>query len=65
MSKLKTRLEQFTAVRKRPDLLVNISVGQGNWGAVPWIALLNTRITESTQEGVYVVFLITNDLAGC
>ena len=62
MSKLKTRLEQFTAVRKRPDLLVNISVGQGNWGAVPWIALLNTRITESTQEGVYVVFLITNDL---
>jgi hypothetical protein len=62
MSKVKTRLEQFTAVRKRPDLIVNISVGQGNWGAVPWIALLNTRITESTQEGVYVVFLITNDL---
>jgi hypothetical protein len=62
MSNVKSRLEQFPAVRSRPDLLVNISVGQGNWATVPWIALLNTRITRSTQEGVYVVFLITTGL---
>jgi hypothetical protein len=30
MSKVKARLEQFTAVRKRPDLIISISVGQGN-----------------------------------
>jgi hypothetical protein len=62
MSNVKSRLEQFPAVRSRPDLLVNISVGQGNWATVPWIALLNTKITQSTQEGIYVVFLIASEL---
>jgi hypothetical protein len=62
MSKVKSRLEQFTAVRSRPDLLINISVGLGNWATVPWIAILNTRITQSTREGVFVVLLITADL---
>ena len=62
MSDVKGRLEQFPAVQSRPDLLINISVGQGNWAAVPWIALLNTKITRSTQEGVYVVFLIATEL---
>ena len=62
MSEVKSRLEKFAAVRSRPDLLVNISVGQGNWAAVPWIALLNTKVTRSTQEGMYVVFLIATEL---
>ena len=62
MSLVKSRLEQFAAVQIRPDLLINISVGQGNWATVPWIALLNTKITESTQEGIYVVFLIATAL---
>ena len=29
---------------------------------MPWIALLNTNVTTSTQEGIYVVFLIATDL---
>jgi hypothetical protein len=62
MSEVKTRLEQFPSVQARPNLLVNISVGQGNWATVPWIALLNTKITKSTQEGIYVVFLIATEL---
>jgi hypothetical protein len=62
MSDLKTRLEQFPAVLNRQDLLVNISVGLGNWAAVPWIALLNTKITRSTQEGIYIVFLVATEL---
>jgi hypothetical protein len=62
MSHLKGRLEKFAAVQRRPDLLVNISIGQGNWAAVPWIALLNTKVTRSTQEGIYVVFLIATGL---
>jgi hypothetical protein len=62
MSNVKSRLEQFPAIRSRPDLLIDISVGQGNWAAVPWIALLNKQITQSTQEGIYVVFLIATAL---
>jgi hypothetical protein len=62
MSDVKTRIEQFPAVKNRPDLVVSISVGQGNWATVPWIALLNARITKSTQEGVYIVYLIAAEL---
>ena len=62
MSEVKTSLEQFPAVQGRSDLLVTVSVGQGNWATVPWIALLNSNVTTSTQEGIYVVFLIATDL---
>jgi hypothetical protein len=62
MSDVKTRIEMFPAVRNRSDLLVSISVGQGDWASVPWIALLNTSVTRSTQEGIYIVFLISHDL---
>ncbi|MGX0966092.1 MoxR-like ATPase [Bradyrhizobium japonicum] len=62
ISNVKDRLEQFPAVRNRPDLQVNISVGLGKWAAVPWIALLNTKNIKSTQAGVYVVFLIASSL---
>jgi hypothetical protein len=48
MSEVKSRLEKFAAVRSRPDLLVNIGVGLGRWAAVPWIGLLNTKVTRST-----------------
>ncbi len=39
------------------------SVGQGNWAAVPWIAVLDPRITTSTQHGVYPVILFREDLS--
>ncbi|MBN9537334.1 MAG: DUF3578 domain-containing protein [Alphaproteobacteria bacterium] len=63
MEDVRSRLEKFPTVRERADLLVNVSVGQGNWASVPWIALLNTKITRSTQEGIYVVFLFSADLS--
>jgi hypothetical protein len=62
MANVKARLAQFSAVQVRPNLLVNIGVGLGKWATVPWIALLNSQVTETTQEGIYVVFLITRDL---
>ena len=43
---------------------VRPSVGQGNWAASPWIAVLDPRITTTTQEGVYPVVLIREDLEG-
>ena len=49
---------QLTGARVRP------SVGQGNWAACPWIAVLDPRVTTTTQEGVYPVVLIREDLTG-
>ncbi|MEK3833360.1 MrcB family domain-containing protein [Paenibacillus sp. FSL R7-0128] len=39
------------------------SVGQGNWAAVPWLAVLDKRITETTQHGEYVVYLFAEDMS--
>ncbi|MFJ8236347.1 MrcB family domain-containing protein [Ureibacillus sp. NPDC094379] len=38
------------------------SVGAGNWAAVPWIAIMNKRITTSTQRGYYLVYLFSEDM---
>ncbi|VVT31166.1 DUF3578 domain-containing protein [Rhizobium sp. EC-SD404] len=59
---LESWLEEATPVRSRPNIRVNLSVGKGNWTNTPWIALLDRRVTTTTQEGIYVVFLISEDL---
>lgn len=39
------------------DLIFRGSAGQGNWTNIPWIAILDPEETETTQEGVYVIYL--------
>ncbi|UQZ34838.1 DUF3578 domain-containing protein [Paenibacillus sp. PK3_47] len=39
------------------------SVGQGNWATVPWLAIMDKRITETTQRGEYVVYLFAEDMS--
>lgn len=39
------------------------SVGQGNWANIPWIAIMDRRITETTQQGVYIVYLFSEDMS--
>ncbi|MGE7274479.1 MrcB family domain-containing protein [Brevibacillus panacihumi] len=39
------------------------SVGQGNWADVPWIAIMDKKITTTTQQGVYVVYLFSQDMS--
>lgn len=43
-------------------LKVQGSVGQGNWAKNPWLAILDTRITTTTQNGEYIVYLFSEDL---
>ena len=38
------------------------SIGQGRVTQCPWIAIMHTYETQSTQEGVYIVFLFSEDL---
>jgi hypothetical protein len=55
-------LEELTA--EYPHIEVKSSVGKGNWAEVPWIALLDDRITDTTTSGVYVVYLFRADMTG-
>lgn len=38
------------------------SIGQGNWATIPWIALMDKRITQSTQHGEYIVYLFSENM---
>ncbi len=33
------------------------SAGQGNWANTPWVAVLHPNETDTTQKGIYVVYL--------
>jgi len=63
MRNLQSWLEEVPAVTDRPTIKVKISVGQGGWTKTPWIALLDSRETTTTQHGTYIVFLIAEDLS--
>ncbi|RXZ77500.1 DUF3578 domain-containing protein [Paenibacillaceae bacterium] len=39
------------------------SIGKGRWADVPWLAVLDKRITDSTQYGEYVVYLFAKDMS--
>lgn len=59
--KLPEQLRSLPFVSKH--IRIQGSVGKGNWAGVPWIALMDTRITKSTQYGEYVVYLFAEDMS--
>ena len=46
------------------EYIVKASPGAGNWASVPWLSILDPRITETTQEGIYPVYLFRADGTG-
>lgn len=61
------RNEMTTEITRLPFIdhsqyVVTGSVGQGNWAAVPWLAIMNKDITKSTQRGYYIVYLFSEDM---
>ncbi|WP_027482362.1 MrcB family domain-containing protein [Deinococcus pimensis] len=48
----------------QPPKVVKWSYGKGNWAQVPWLAVLDQRLTSTTKTGVYVVYLFRGDMSG-
>jgi 5-methylcytosine-specific restriction enzyme A len=44
--------------------MVHGSVGQGNWARVPWVAVFDRLVTDTAQNGYYVVYLVKEDFSG-
>jgi 5-methylcytosine-specific restriction protein A len=44
--------------------LVHGSAGQGVWARVPWAAVFDRFITETAQNGYYLVYLVREDFSG-
>ncbi|MEZ9709133.1 DUF3578 domain-containing protein [Vibrio breoganii] len=62
------RKDLITAVKSTlnspGEYLIKASAGAGNWADVPWLSILNPSITESTQSGIYPVYLFRSDGSG-
>ncbi|MGY2611857.1 MrcB family domain-containing protein [Bacillus pretiosus] len=61
------RNEMTTEITRLPFIdhnqyVVTGSIGQGNWAAVPWLAIMNKDLTTSTQRGYYIVYLFSEDM---
>ncbi len=61
---LEKSLADLEPISRRPTVTVKASTGLGNWAGVPWVALLDSRETDSTQSGVYPVLLFREDMTG-
>ena len=57
-------LQTSSSLNPYPHVVVRYSAGQGNWAKVPWIALMDDRVTRTTQQGLYCVYLFSEDLSG-
>ena len=44
------------------NLEVKASCGAGVWTRYPWIAVFNSEITTTIQEGIYIVYLFSEDM---
>lgn len=51
-------------IGKNDRYSVHGSPGQGNWARVPWVAVYDRLITETAQDGFYVVYLVKEDCSG-
>lgn len=40
------------------------SPGKGNWAGVPWVAVLDRFVTDTPQQGYYLVYLAKEDCTG-
>lgn len=57
-------IRKITDLETHSKYLVKASIGQGNWADVPWVAFFDEEITNSTQSGIYPVFLLKSDATG-
>jgi len=61
---LRTAFEDLPIVNQRQNVKVVARMGIGRIADVPWIAFLDERVTQTTQKGIYCVFLFKADMSG-
>jgi len=61
---LQGELQNLEIIEKRGNIRVTFGTGFGRVANVPWVAFLDRRETETTQRGIYCVFLFKADMSG-
>jgi len=52
------------AINANPRYVTRGSPGQGGWAQAPWAAIFDRFVTETAQDGYYLVYLVREDFAG-
>jgi len=60
----KEEISNIISSNGNPNYLIKGSAGAGNWADVPWLSILDRRITSGTQDGIYPVYLFCADGSG-
>lgn len=55
---------KLRSILKRKDFIVKGSMGQGNKNTYPWVSIMNSNVTNTTQKGLYIVYLFKKDMSG-
>lgn len=66
LDELPKRIESYL-VKSHPldRYKVKGSIGKGNIARVPWVGVFNNGITESAENGYYIVLLFAEDMSSC
>lgn len=56
--------QELNQLLQRNDFKIKASMGNGNKAEIPWVAIMNKNITESTTRGLYIVYLFKKDMTG-
>ncbi len=60
------RIRAHLASRSAADLYKVVgSIGNGNIARVPWVGIFKNSVTQSAQNGFYVVLLFAEDMSSC
>jgi 5-methylcytosine-specific restriction enzyme A len=55
----------LTEQGRNGEFKVEGSIGNGNLAKVPWVGVFNKIVTETAQEGYYIVLLFAEDMKSC
>jgi len=58
----KTPREIIKPILDNDDLRIKGSPGMGQWTHSPWLCIFNKTVTDGAQEGVYVVYLFSENM---
>lgn len=54
-------VEELRNIEDLKDFKIKGSIGNGQFSAIPWVAIMDKDVTTTTSKGMYIVFLFSSD----
>jgi 5-methylcytosine-specific restriction endonuclease McrA len=61
---LTKEISGIPVIKRNKNLITKFGIGIGNIANVPWLAILDKRVTMTTQRGIYCVYLLKANMTG-